>query len=144
MAQWLRYRHTGNSGFGQLQGDQIAVYSGDLFQNPRATGEYLKLKEVLIDIPCVPNKFLALVDNFHALVTKLEHTVPDEPLYFLKSSNSYLAAGQTIRVPNSYTGKVIYEGELGIVIGGRCHGVSEADAAKHIFGYTCVLSLIHI
>jgi 2-keto-4-pentenoate hydratase/2-oxohepta-3-ene-1,7-dioic acid hydratase in catechol pathway len=138
MAQWLRYRHTGNSGFGKLQGDQIAVYSGDLFQNPRATGEYLKLKEVLIDIPCVPNKFLALVDNFHALVTKLEHTVPDEPLYFLKSSNSYLAAGQTIRVPNSYTGKVIYEGELGIVIGGRCHGVSEADAAKHIFGYTCV------
>ena len=112
MAQWLRYRHNGNSGFGQLQGDQIAVYSGDLFQNPRATGEYLKVKEVLIDIPCVPNKFLALVDNFHALVTKLEHTVPDEPLYFLKSSNSYLAAGQTIRVPSSYTGKVIYEGEL--------------------------------
>jgi len=72
MAQWLRYRHNGNSGFGQLQGDQIAVYSGDLFQNPRATGEYLKLKEVLIDIPCVPNKFLALVDNFHALVTKLK------------------------------------------------------------------------
>ncbi len=138
MAQWLRYKHQGHSGFGQLQGDQIAVHSGDLFQNPRPTGEYLSLKEVTIDIPCVPHKFLALVDNFHALVTKLEHSVPDEPLYFLKSSNSYLAAGQTIRVPSSYSGKVIYEGELGIVIGERCHGVSESDAAKYIFGYTCV------
>jgi len=138
MAQWLRYKHQGHSGFGQLQGDQIAVHSGDLFQNPRPTGEYLSLKEVTIDIPCVPHKFLALVDNFHALVTKLEHNVPDEPLYFLKSSNSYLAAGQTIRVPSSYSGKVIYEGELGIVIGERCHGVSESDAARYIFGYTCV------
>ena len=26
MTQWLRYTHQGNIGFGQLQGDQIAVY----------------------------------------------------------------------------------------------------------------------
>jgi 2-keto-4-pentenoate hydratase/2-oxohepta-3-ene-1,7-dioic acid hydratase in catechol pathway len=138
MAQWLRYQYQGHSGFGQLQGNQVAVHTGDLFSNPRPTGEYIQLKEIMIDIPCVPHKFLALVDNFRALVTKLEHTVPDEPLYFLKSSNSYLAAGQTIRVPSSYSGKVIYEGELGIVIGERCQGVSESDAAKYIFGYTCV------
>jgi 2-keto-4-pentenoate hydratase/2-oxohepta-3-ene-1,7-dioic acid hydratase in catechol pathway len=138
MAQWLRYNYQGNSGFGQLQSDQIAVYSGDLFQKPQPTGEYLKLHDVVIDIPCVPNKFIALVDNFHALVSKLEHTVPDEPLYFLKANNSYLAAGQTIQVPKSYSGKVIYEGELGIVIGQSGHSIDEVDAAKHIFGYTCI------
>jgi 2-keto-4-pentenoate hydratase/2-oxohepta-3-ene-1,7-dioic acid hydratase in catechol pathway len=33
---------------------------------------------------------------------------------------------------------VIFEGELGIVIGKRCRAVSEADAANCIFGYTCV------
>lgn len=138
MAQWLRFTHHGNFGFGQLQGDQIAVYAGDLFSNTKATGEYLKVADVTIEIPCVPNKFIALVDNFHALVTKLEHTVPDEPLYFLKASNSFLAAGQTIQVPKSYAGKVIYEGELGIVIGSKCHGVSVENAAQFIFGYTCV------
>jgi 2-keto-4-pentenoate hydratase/2-oxohepta-3-ene-1,7-dioic acid hydratase in catechol pathway len=40
-------------------------------------------------------------------------------------------------MPNSYDGKVVYEGELGIVIGKRCKEVSEADAPNFIFGYTC-------
>ena len=138
MTKWLRYTYQGKSGFGQLTGDQIEVFSGDLFNNPQSTYFHLKLNDVEIDIPCVPSKFIALVDNFYALVTKLEHTVPEEPLYFLKASNSYLAAGQTIRVPQSYSGKVIYEGELGIVIGQTCQKVSESDANQDIFGYTCV------
>jgi 2-keto-4-pentenoate hydratase/2-oxohepta-3-ene-1,7-dioic acid hydratase in catechol pathway len=33
---------------------------------------------------------------------------------------------------------VIYEGELGIVIGRRCSYVSETEAPDHIFGYSCV------
>ena len=41
-------------------------------------------------------------------------------------------------MPASYTGKVIYEGELGIVIGKRTARVSEVDAPAHIFGYTCI------
>lgn len=138
MAQWLRFQHQKKTGFGQVQGEQVAVYSGDLFNNPQATGEFLKLSDVTIDIPCVPSKMIAMVDNFHALVTKLEHAVPAEPLYFLKGNNSFLAANQVIRTPKSYSGKVVYEGELGIVIGKPCHEVSEADAEKAIFGYTCI------
>jgi 2-keto-4-pentenoate hydratase/2-oxohepta-3-ene-1,7-dioic acid hydratase in catechol pathway len=33
---------------------------------------------------------------------------------------------------------VLYEGELGIVIGRRCANIGEAEAATHIFGYTCI------
>ncbi len=138
MAQWLRFQYQGKSGLGQLQGEQIAVYSGDLFHHPKATGETLKLADVLIDIPCTPSKMVAMVDNFHALVTKLEHAVPAEPLYFLKGNNSFLAANQVIRTPKSYSGKVVYEGELGIVIGKRIHEADEAEAANAIFGYTCI------
>ena len=76
MAQWLRFQHQGKSGLGQMQGDQIAVYEGDLFNGPKATGETLKLADITIDIPCTPSKMVAMVDNFHALVTKLEHAVP--------------------------------------------------------------------
>jgi 2-keto-4-pentenoate hydratase/2-oxohepta-3-ene-1,7-dioic acid hydratase in catechol pathway len=138
MAQWLRYQNQGKIGLGQLQGDQIAVYSGDLFQDPKPTGETLKLADVTMDIPCTPSKMVAMVDNFHALVTKLEHAVPAEPLYFLKGNNSFLAANQVIRTPKSYSGKVVYEGELGIVIGKRIHEANEAEAAQAIFGYTCI------
>jgi 2-keto-4-pentenoate hydratase/2-oxohepta-3-ene-1,7-dioic acid hydratase in catechol pathway len=81
---------------------------------------------------------VALVDNYRALVTKLGHAVPNEPLYFLKAGSSFLAGGETIRMPKSYSGKVIYEGELGIVIGRRLSQASEADAEAGIFGYTCI------
>jgi 2-keto-4-pentenoate hydratase/2-oxohepta-3-ene-1,7-dioic acid hydratase in catechol pathway len=138
MAQWLRFQHQGKSSLGQVQGDQIAVYSGDLFKDPKPTGETVKLADVTIDIPCIPSKMVAMVDNFHALVTKLEHAVPAEPLYFLKGNNSFLAANQIIRTPKSYTGKVVYEGELGIVIGKPIHEAGESEAAKAIFGYTCI------
>jgi 2-keto-4-pentenoate hydratase/2-oxohepta-3-ene-1,7-dioic acid hydratase in catechol pathway len=138
MAQWLRFQHQGKNGLGQLQGEQIAVYSGDLFGQPKPTGETIKLAEVTIDIPCTPSKMVAMVDNFHALVTKLEHAVPAEPLYFLKGNNSFLAANQVIRTPKSYAGKVVYEGELGIVIGKKIHEGDEVQAANAIFGYTCI------
>ena len=138
MTQWVRFKHQSKEGFGQVQGAHIAVYSGDLFSNPQATGEKIDLADVTIDIPCTPSKMIAMVDNFQALVIKLEHTVPPEPLYFLKGNNSFLAANQVIRTPKSYTGKIVYEGELGIVIGKHCHEVSESEAASVIFGYTCI------
>ena len=40
--------------------------------------------------------------------------------------------------PASYSGDVIFEGELGVVISQRCYQVSELAAADFVFGYTCV------
>ena len=138
MAQWLRFTHHNKPGFGQLLGEQIQVHSGDMFANPQPTGERIPLAEVEIDIPCAPTKMIAMVDNFYALVSKLEHTIPTEPLYFLKGNNSFLANGKVIRTPKSYSGKVVYEGELGIVIGNHCYEASESEAQNSIFGYTCI------
>src|SRR3546814_11280741 len=60
------------------------------------------------------------------------------PADLLKAPSAFTAAGATIRRPKSYDGPVVYEGELGIVIGKRCREISEAEAADYIFGYTCV------
>jgi 2-keto-4-pentenoate hydratase/2-oxohepta-3-ene-1,7-dioic acid hydratase in catechol pathway len=138
MTRWARVVHDGREEFGTLEGDTLRVHAGDLFAGAAPTGESVALGAVRYLTPVAPGKMVALVDNFHALVAKLGHAVPPEPLYFLKANNSFLAAGETIRMPNSYSGKVIYEGELGIVIGRRCAAVTEADAAKFIFGYTCI------
>jgi hypothetical protein len=43
-----------------------------------------------------------------------------------------------ITPPAGYAGKVLYEGELGLVIGQRCKDVDEAGAADAIFGLTVV------
>ena len=138
MTQWLRYAESGVTGFGTLEGTQITVCAGDMFAGPRPTGRTLALGSVTVLTPTVPGKLLALWNNFRALAAKLGSAVPTEPLYFIKGNNSYLATSQTIRMPASYSGKVVYEGELGVVIGKTCRAVPEGAAAHHIFGYTCI------
>jgi len=138
MPHWARVMHTGRECFGTVDGDTIQLHEGDMLTNPRPTGQSIPLGEARLLTPTTPSKMVALVDNYRALVAKLGHAVPSEPLYFLKANNSFLAGGETIRVPKTYAGKVVYEGELGIVIGKRCSAVPEADAAGYIFGYTCI------
>jgi 2-keto-4-pentenoate hydratase/2-oxohepta-3-ene-1,7-dioic acid hydratase in catechol pathway len=138
MAHWLRFEYGGRAGFGTVLDNAITVCAGNMFESPTPTGQTLSRDDVKLLMPVIPGKMVALVDNYHALVAKLEHKTPAEPLYFLKGNNSFIAGGETIRVPSSYPGKVVYEGELGIVIGRRCSAVAEADAGPYIFGYTCV------
>jgi len=138
MTKWIRFRHEERTGFGVLTGSAIAVHEGDMFDAPRATGDTLSLDDVEIEPPSVPTKMIALWNNFHALARKLELPEPREPLYFFKGANSFLASGQVIRRPKSYDGRVVYEGELGIVIGRACKEVGPDEADAHIFGYTCV------
>ena len=138
MTHWIRFQHAGTSGFGTIENDRIAVHEGDMFHAPTATGKQLSLDQVTPLAPTAAGKMLALWNNFHALAAKLNQEIPPEPLYLIKADGSYLGTGDVIRKPPSYDGKVVFEGELGIVIGDACRGVSEAQAADHIFGYTCI------
>lgn len=134
--RWLRFLHIDTIRFGTLEGEKIRVYKGDMFDAPEPTNITMKLAEVTVLTPVVPGKVLAMWNNFHALGRKLGLEPPAEPLYLLKTPNSYLNPGETIRKPLT-DAKVAFEGELGIVIGKTCTAVSEADALHHVFGYTC-------
>ena len=138
MAHWLRFSQHGKTGFGQLEGASINVFEGDMFGDARATGATLALANVKLLTPCQPTKMVALWNNFRALAEKLGQSIPPEPLYFLKANNAFHPPIEPIRVPPSYAGKVVYEGELGVVIGKRAQAVSVETAPSHIFGYTCI------
>lgn len=60
------------------------------------------------------------------------------PLFLIKPASSLAGPGHAILWPRSDSGKIVYEGELGIVIGRRCRNAAPDDAAAHIFGYTVV------
>jgi 2-keto-4-pentenoate hydratase/2-oxohepta-3-ene-1,7-dioic acid hydratase in catechol pathway len=135
---WLRFRHAGRERFGTLAGEHVVVFEGDLFAAPVATGESLPLAQIEWLTPCRPSKLIGLWNNFRAAAAKNGWGIPAEPLWFVKTANSYLAHGQPIPQPAGYDGRVMYEGELGVVIGRRCKAVSEAEAPGYIFGYTCV------
>jgi 2-keto-4-pentenoate hydratase/2-oxohepta-3-ene-1,7-dioic acid hydratase in catechol pathway len=138
MTRWIRFEHRDRIRTGTIEGSTIAVHDGDLFASPSPSGETLDLAEVKVLIPCVPSKMICLWNNFAANAAKQNLPEPAEPLWFIKGANSYLAHGEAIKRPPSYGGKVVYEGELGIVIDRRCANVSEAQAADYIFGYTVV------
>jgi 2-keto-4-pentenoate hydratase/2-oxohepta-3-ene-1,7-dioic acid hydratase in catechol pathway len=86
--------------------------------------------------PVEPGKVIALYNNFRPWLEKLKVSRPAEPLYFLKAPSAYNDPGELIHKPGTDT-RVVFEGELGIVIGRHCKNVDEASALSHVFGYTC-------
>lgn len=138
MPHWLRFAHQGATGFGLLEGDEVLVHEGDLFDSPRATGQRLALPGLDVLTPVEPRKMVAMANNFHALIDKLGLNVPAEPLYFLKSQTSFHPHDKPIRRPDGYDGKIVFEGELGLVIGRECRNETPEQAAGALFGCTCI------
>lgn len=136
--KWVRFKHGSSIGFGALNDGVISVYTGDLFASPVGTGESVRISKVELLAPVEPGKMVAMINNFHELIDKLGATVPQEPHYFFKANSSFHPPEKPIRRPEGYDGKIIFEGELGIVIGKTCKNVSVEDAKSAIFGYTCV------
>lgn len=139
MTSWIRFQSPGGSvGFGMLDDDRVVEYEGDMFGAAAPNGARRRLDDVRLVSPCMPGKVIALWNNFHALAEKLGKAPPAHPLFLIKPPMSVIGPGQPIRRPTGYSGKIAYEGELGIVIGKRCRDVSVEEARACIFGYTCI------
>lgn len=137
MTHWIRFQDQDVDGFGTVEDGLISIHEGDMFEQPTDTGRTVALADVTVLMPTTPSKMIALWNNFHALAAKMDVTEPEDPLYLIKTSNSFLAHGQPIRRPKFYSGKVAYEGELAIVIGKQCADLADEAAADDcIFGYT--------
>ena len=138
MSQWLRFRAEGREGFGTLSDGEVLEHEGSMFGETRATGRTLAAGSYALLSPCNPGKIVALWNNFHALASKLGKPVPAHPPFFIKASSSVIGSEEPIRRPATYPGKIVFEGELGIVIGKTCRNVGISEAPRFIFGYTCV------
>jgi len=135
---WMRFSRQGRMEFGIMEADSVRACRGDMFSTWEKTGELIALNEIRWETPCTPTKMLALWNNFHEAAAKFSLGIPSEPLFFLKSANSFWPHKAAIPAPTSYAGKVLYEGELGVVIGKQGKNIAPDQAASHIFGYTCV------
>jgi 2-keto-4-pentenoate hydratase/2-oxohepta-3-ene-1,7-dioic acid hydratase in catechol pathway len=139
LTSWVRFRSAaGGTGFGTHDADRVREYAGDMFDSPKASGATLAADTLSVLAPCAPSKIVALWNNFHALAAKIGKPAAAHPLYLIKPSTSVVGNCAPIERPLDYTGKIAFEGELGIVIGRHCHNISADQAADHIFGYTCV------
>ncbi len=98
--------------------------------------ESIPLEEIELKRSVQPSKVVCVGLNYHAHAQELGREIPQEPLIFLKPPSSVIGPGEPIRLP-AQSDNVHYEGELAIVMGRLCSGVSVEEAPAYVFGYTC-------
>lgn len=105
----------------------LARHAGELSGTP--------LEEVVLGPPVPdPDKFICVGLNYHDHAAESGLEPPAVPTLFAKFRNSLIGSGAPIELPPS-SASVDYEGELAVVIGRRCKGVSAADALDVVAGY---------
>jgi 2-keto-4-pentenoate hydratase/2-oxohepta-3-ene-1,7-dioic acid hydratase in catechol pathway len=119
---------------GLLENDVVYETAGPW---SRERGEAHALAEVRLLPPCWPSKIVCVGRNYREHAAELGNNVPTEPLIFLKPPSALIAHRDRIVYPAA-SGRVDYEGELGIVIGHRARHVKRQDARVFVLGYTCV------
>jgi 2-keto-4-pentenoate hydratase/2-oxohepta-3-ene-1,7-dioic acid hydratase in catechol pathway len=79
----------------------------------------------------LPGKIVCVGRNYREHARELGNEVPGEPLIFLKPPSSVVWESDAIELPAA-SEKVEFEGEIGIIVGKRMRGISEAGAATGI------------
>lgn len=79
--------------------------------------------------------FIAVGLNFSDHAAETGSPIPSEPILFNKLGNSIVGPNDDIMVPKGSL-KLDYEVEIAFVVGTRARYVDEADAIRHIAGYT--------
>jgi 5-oxopent-3-ene-1,2,5-tricarboxylate decarboxylase/2-hydroxyhepta-2,4-diene-1,7-dioate isomerase len=121
-----RIEHAGQVLGGTLEGETF-----------RAAGVELPVGDVDRWLaPVTPGKILATHLTFRSRVEEYRMAQPPrEPSYFMKPPSSL--SGHLAPVVRPAGCRFLnYEGEVAVVIGRRCHGVSLGEALDHVAGYT--------
>lgn len=125
-ARWARLHHD----VAELLDD--APYRGGV---PTSS---VPLAEVTLLAPVEPSKILCVGRNYAAHRKEMGYTHDGAPSVFMKGPSTLIGPGDSIVLPpHRLSTHVEHEAELAIVIGAQARFIDAADAAAHIFGYTC-------
>lgn len=94
--------------------------------------------EWLSPIPRPRKNIMCVGKNYrdHAIEMGSEADIPEHVMVFTKAPTAVIGHENAIRVHESITSELDYEGELALVIGKRGKNIPRTDAYDYIFGYT--------
>ncbi len=99
---------------------------------------HVALAEARLLAPVAPSKIICVGRNYREHAQELGNEVPTKILIFSKPPSAVIGQGEVIRRPK-ISERVDHEGELGVIIGKRCHKLPDTeDVRPYIHGYTCV------
>ena len=100
-----------------------------------ADGRRVAADEAVHLPPCTPTKIVAVHLNHRSRVEEFQVRLPAAPTYFHKPVSALLGHGGAVVRPDGCQ-YLNYEGEVAIVIGRPCRGITPEQAAEYIAGYT--------
>ena len=110
-----------------------------LIETRAASGQALELGDQRIGAPIArPHQILCIGLNYSDHAAETGQAVPDEPILFTKSPNTFVGPNDDVRIPRGST-KPDWEVELGIVIGTRTSYLDSVEQARDaIAGFVVV------
>jgi len=131
---FLRFLHDGQPRWGQVQGQHVHVLGAPPWLGAGPTGEVVAWEGLACLAPAEPSKIVCVGVNYRDHATEMGHSLPDEPVIFLKPPTALLDPGQPILLPPACA-RVDHEAELALVVGRRVG--PGGDPHDAIFGFTC-------
>ncbi|HSU68008.1 MAG TPA: fumarylacetoacetate hydrolase family protein, partial [Tepidisphaeraceae bacterium] len=133
--QIVRFLSRGRVHTGRRISDTRAMeIEGDVFGPHRVTDRELPIEKLLA--PLIPTDILCIGLNYREHAAESGSSVPENPMLFIKASNTLNNPGDPILIPRR-SDQIDYEAELAVVIGKTAKYVSRDNALDHVFGYTC-------
>jgi 2-keto-4-pentenoate hydratase/2-oxohepta-3-ene-1,7-dioic acid hydratase in catechol pathway len=146
--RYCLFSHNGSSHYGLVESSaghdvitRLFVPGGSELPSEDSRTEritHVALEEARLLAPVSPTKIICVGRNYRDHAKELGNEVPTNLLIFSKPPSAVIGPGEVILRPG-ISQRVDHEGELGVVIGRRCHKVREdEDVRDYINGYTCV------
>ena len=119
-----------------MEGGAVKLLDRAPFGEFKATGESLELETARLLAPAEPTKIVCVAHNYKDLAQSIGEPLPTEPLIFFKPPTCLIGPEEPIIHPRGVE-RVIFEGEVGLVIGRPMKNVAPEKTREHLLGVTC-------
>ena len=134
--KYARFEKSGTIGDGAVEDNRVRVIDGSILEDHSLTDTTYDLSEVTLLPPTTPTKIVCVAHNYRGLIEQIGGSFPEQPVIFFKPPTCLIGHGDPIIIPPG-TERVIFEGELAIVIKKRMKNVPMDETLDHVAGYTC-------
>jgi 2-keto-4-pentenoate hydratase/2-oxohepta-3-ene-1,7-dioic acid hydratase in catechol pathway len=134
--KWARFEKDGNTLFGRVDGDHVRVSQGTVFDNTALTKKVYALSDVNLLPPSLPTKVVCVAHNYRGLIEQIGEPFPEEPILFLKPPSCLIGHEDVIIIPSDAE-RVIFEGELAVIIKKEMRHVPAEQTLSYVAGYSC-------
>lgn len=136
LLKWARFKKDGNILFGRVEGDHVRVSQGTVFDNADLTETVVALSDLKLLPPSLPTKVVCVAHNYRGLIEQIGEPFPEEPILFLKPPSCLIGQGGSIVIPSDAQ-RVIFEGELAVIIKNEMNHVPADQTLSYVAGYSC-------